>query len=198
MSEHAKDETIEAKETQVLTSGSESGATNASDEEVKNDKSDKVDVVANKEPKRGLKKLKLASALLKISNPFLFFLMVMTAVNMGTSATRSTNAMPEWYHILIGATVIYGVFKFGEYYIEEPFELPGVNTSVTATLAFIGTSFAILASGSVDAANRIYAVSSLLVLISTIISVITLLVGMALAKDADEEADKYNSVLGDD
>lgn len=191
MSEYVEEkEATEAKETQDLTSDSESSTTNASGEEAKKNKSTKGDVAVIKEAKRGLKRFKFSSLLLRISQPFLCFIMVLTCVSMATSIPRSTNAMPEWYHILGGAILLYGLCKFLEHHTGDMFALSGLSVSFALPLVFVGTLFVIIASGTVDAATRIFTVTSHLMLVSAAVASISIVAGLALAKDADSKGDK--------
>lgn len=100
---------------------------------------------------------------LRFATLTLYVTMILIGVSMGASVPSSTHAMPEWYHILLGAILIFGILKFltrdtdfkGLAKFHAPIVVPG---------AFVTSSLAVLVTGSVQVASVISLVSGLLLL----------------------------------
>lgn len=100
---------------------------------------------------------------LRFATLTLYVTMILIGVSMGASIPSSTHAMPEWYHILLGTVLIFGILKFltrdtdfkGLAKFHAPIVVPG---------AFVTSSLTVLVTGSVQVASVISLVSGLLLL----------------------------------
>lgn len=100
---------------------------------------------------------------LRFATLTLYVTMILIGVSMGASIPSSTHAMPEWYHVLLGTVLIFGILKFltrdtdfkGLAKFHAPIVVPG---------AFIASSLAVLVTDSVQVASVISLVSGLLLL----------------------------------
>lgn len=150
MSEHAEDEksvtSQDTAETEEVTENSEV----AEGQETISDEDDMTAVTKEKNA-------------LRVATLTLYVTMILIGVSMGASIPSSTHAMPEWYHILLGTVLIFGILKFltrdtdfkGLAKFHAPIVVPG---------AFVTSSLAVLVTGSVQVASVISLVSGLLLL----------------------------------
>lgn len=109
---------------------------------------------------------------LRFATLTLYVTMILIGVSMGASIPSSTHAMPEWYHILLGTVLIFGILKFLTR--DTDFEgLAKFHAPVVVPGAFVASSLAVLVTGSVQVASVISLVSGLLLLtIALVICVI--------------------------
>lgn len=100
---------------------------------------------------------------LRFATLTLYVTMILIGVSMGASIPSSTHAMPEWYHILLGTVLIFGILKFLTR--DTDFEgLAKFHAPIVVPGAFVASSLAVLVTGSVQVASVISLVSGLLLL----------------------------------
>lgn len=100
---------------------------------------------------------------LRFATLTLYVTMILIGVSMGASIPSSTHAMPEWYHILLGAVLIFGILKFLTR--DTDFEgLAKFHAPIVVPGAFVASSLTVLITGSVQVASVISLVSGLLLL----------------------------------
>lgn len=100
---------------------------------------------------------------LRFATLTLYVTMILIGVSMGASVPSSTHAMPEWYHILLGAVLIFGILKFLTR--DTDFEgLAKFHAPIVVPGAFVASSLTVLITGSVQVASVISLVSGLLLL----------------------------------
>lgn len=100
---------------------------------------------------------------LRFATLTLYVTMILIGVSMGASIPSSTHAMPEWYHILLGAVLIFGILKFLTR--DTDFEgLAKFHAPIVVPGAFVASSLTVLITGSVQVAGVISLVSGLLLL----------------------------------
>lgn len=100
---------------------------------------------------------------LRFATLTLYVTMILIGVSMGASIPSSTHAMPEWYHILLGAILIFGILKFLTR--DTDFEgLAKFHAPIVVPGAFVASSLTVLVAGSVQVASAISLVSGLLLL----------------------------------
>lgn len=100
---------------------------------------------------------------LRFATLTLYVTMILIGVSMGASIPSSTHAMPEWYHILLGAILIFGILKFLTR--DTDFEgLAKFHAPIVVPGAFVASSLTVLVTGSVQVASVISLVSGLLLL----------------------------------
>ena len=100
---------------------------------------------------------------LRFATLTLYVTMILIGVSMGASIPSSTHAMPEWYHILLGAVLIFGILKFLTR--DTDFEgLAKFHAPIVVPDAFVASSLTVLITGSVQVASVISLVSGLLLL----------------------------------
>lgn len=100
---------------------------------------------------------------LRFATLTLYVTMILIGVSMGASVPSSTHAMPEWYHILLGAVLIFGILKFLTR--DTDFEgLAKFHAPIVVPGAFVASPLTVLVTGSVQVASVISLVSGLLLL----------------------------------
>lgn len=100
---------------------------------------------------------------LRFATLTLYVTMILIGVSMGASIPSSTRTMPEWYHILLGTVLIFGILKFLTR--DTDFEgLAKFHAPIVVPGAFVASSLAVLVTGSVQVASVISLVSGLLLL----------------------------------
>lgn len=100
---------------------------------------------------------------LRFATLTLYVTMILIGVSMGASIPSSTHAMPEWYHILLGTVLIFGILKFLTR--DTDFEgLAKFHAPIVVPGAFVASSLTVLVTGSVQVAGVISLVSGLLLL----------------------------------
>ncbi len=100
---------------------------------------------------------------LRFATLTLYVTMILIGVSMGASIPSSTHAMPEWYHILLGTVLIFGILKFLTR--DTDFEgLAKFHAPIVVRGAFVASSLTVLVTGSVQVASVISLVSGLLLL----------------------------------
>lgn len=100
---------------------------------------------------------------LRFATLTLYVTMILIGVSMGASIPSSTHAMPEWYHILLGTVLIFGILKFLTR--DTDFEgLAKFHAPIVVPGAFVTSSLTVLVTGSVQVASVISLVSGLLLL----------------------------------
>ena len=86
---------------------------------------------------------------LRFATLTLYVTMILIGVSMGASIPSSTHAMPEWYHILLGAVLIFGILKFLTR--DTDFEgLAKFHAPIVVPGAFVTSSLTVLVTGSVE------------------------------------------------
>lgn len=100
---------------------------------------------------------------LRFATLTLYVTMILIGVSMGASVPSSTHAMPEWYHILLWAVLIFGILKFLTR--DTDFEgLAKFHAPIVVPGAFVASSLTVLVAGTVQVASVISLVSGLLLL----------------------------------
>lgn len=100
---------------------------------------------------------------LRFTTLTLYVTMILIGVSMGASVPSSTHVMPEWYHILLGTVLIFGILKFLTR--DTDFEgLAKFHAPIVVPGAFVASSLTVLVTGSVQVASVISLVSGLLLL----------------------------------
>ena len=100
---------------------------------------------------------------LRFATLTLYVTMILIGVSMGASVPSSTRTMPEWYHILLGAVLLFGILKFLTR--DTDFEgLAKFHAPIVVPGAFVASSLTVLVTGSVQVASVISLVSGLLLL----------------------------------
>ena len=105
----------------------------------------------------------------------LYFVSILIGVNMGASITSKTHAMPEWYHILGGAVILFGLLKWLTR--DSDFEgLEKLHAPLVVPSAFVASSLIVLVTGSTEVATMITLIAGLLLLATTLVACGTILV----------------------
>lgn len=136
MSEHADDkEQVAAPDTTEVEEATENSEV-ADEQETASSEDDMTAVTKEKNA-------------LRVATLTLYVTMILIGVSMGASIPSSTHAMPEWYHILLGAVLIFGILKFLTR--DTDFEgLAKFHAPIVVPGAFVASSLTVLATGSVE------------------------------------------------
>lgn len=150
MSEHADDkEQVAAPDTTEVEEATENSEV-AEEPETASSEDDMTAVIKEKNA-------------LRFATLTLYVTMILIGVSMGASIPSSTHAMPEWYHILLGTALIFGILKFLTR--DTDFEgLAKFHAPIVVPGAFVASSLTVLVTGSVQVASVISLVSGLLLL----------------------------------
>ena len=150
MSEHAEDEkSVTSQDTAETEEATENSEVAEGQETI----SDEDDMTAVTKEKNAL----------RVATLTLYVTMILIGVSMGASIPSSTHAMPEWYHILLGTVLIFGILKFLTR--DTDFEgLAKFHAPIVVPGAFVASSLTVLVTGSVQVASVISLVSGLLLL----------------------------------
>lgn len=104
----------------------------------------------------------------------LYFIPILIAVHMGASIPSKTHAMPEWYHILGGAVILFGLLKWLTR--DSDFEgLEKLRAPLVVPSAFVASSLIVLVTGSTEVATMITLIAGLLLLATTLVACGTIL-----------------------
>ncbi len=99
----------------------------------------------------------------------LYFVSILIGVNMGASIPSKTHAMPEWYHILGGAVILFGLLKWLTR--DSDFEgLEKLHAPLVVPSAFVASSLVVLVTGSTEVATMITLIAGLLLLATALVA----------------------------
>ena len=114
------------------------------------------------------------SKIIRFSTLTLYFVSILIGVNMGASIPSKTHAMPEWYHILGGAVILFGLLKWLTR--DSDFEgLAKLHAPLVVPSAFVASSLIVLVTGSTEVATMIALIAGLLLLATTLVACGTIL-----------------------